>query len=162
MDKTILDAISDQVNLEFYSSHLYLSMAGYCDEQHLPGFAHWLIAQAEEERGHAIRLIKFVEKCGARVKLKAIDEPPADFKSPLSVFESILEHEKFITSNIHNLYELAGKKKDYATQIELQWFINEQVEEEQTADELLHVLRKVKDSPQGLVSLDRQLARRGA
>ncbi len=160
MSVKLVEALSDQVNREMYSSYLYLSMSTYCDEQNYSGCHHWLALQASEEWEHSLRLIKFASAREARLHLKAIAEPPRDFGSLLQLFSNVVEHEELVTRHIHDLYELALSEKDYSAQVELQWFIKEQVEEEKTAKEIAEHLKRVKDSPQGLISIDRWLAQR--
>jgi ferritin len=115
-----------------------------------------------EETQHGMRLYQFLIDRGGRVELEAIDKPPVDFGKPLEVFEKALEHEKKVTASINDLYETALGEKDYPAQVELQWFINEQVEEENTFDEIVQQLKLAGDKPQVLLMLDRQLAQRGA
>jgi ferritin len=157
----VREAINDQINAELYSAYLYLSMAGHFESESLPGFAHWMKLQAQEETGHALKLFDFVNDRGGRVKLKAIGEPPADFASPLAIFEQTLKHEQEVTSRIANLYALSLEENDYPTQVILQWFITEQVEEEKTAGEIVEQLKRVGESGTALVIMDRNLASRG-
>lgn len=156
------DAINDQVNAEFYSAYLYLSMAAHCDAVNLPGFSHWMQLQAKEEVGHATKFLKYLSDQSSRVSLKAIGQPPAEFQSPLVIFEQALEHERHITSRINNLYKLALEDNDYATQNELQWFIKEQVEEEKNAAQIVEQLKMVGTQGTALVLIDRYLASRSA
>lgn len=160
LSPTMLDALNEQVKNEFYSSYLYLSMAGYYESINLPGFAHWMRLQSTEEYGHAMKIHDFVQDRGGRVKLIAIDEPPIDFHSPLDAFEQALEHEKLVSGMINNLYGLAGDERDYASQAFLQWFITEQVEEEKTATQVVETLKLIADKPDALIMLDRELAGR--
>ncbi|HUS70404.1 MAG TPA: ferritin [Anaerolineae bacterium] len=162
LGKKLEDAINEQVNKELYSAYLYLSMSAYCEAENLPGFANWMRAQAQEEVGHAMRFFDYVNARGGRVVLKAIEVPPPIWKSPLEMFEQVLEHERKVTGTINRLYELALAEKDYAAQVELQWFITEQVEEEDSAGQVVEQLRRVGDQPMGLLMLDRQLGERGA
>lgn len=154
------DAINDQVNAEFYSAYLYLSMAAHCDALNLPGFSHWMKLQAKEEVEHAGKFLEYLSDQGARVTLKAIGQPPAEFASPLAIFEQALEHERHVTARIHNLYKLALEDNDYATQNELQWFIKEQVEEEKSATQIVEQLKMVGTQGTALVLIDRYLASR--
>jgi len=162
MNAKIEAALSEQINREFYSSYLYLAMAGWADAQHRSGFAHWFSTQATEEYGHAMKLIKFVRDRGGNVHLKAIAEPPQTYKGLIDIFELTLAHEQKVTQHVHDLYEFALKQKDYPTQIELQWFITEQVEEEKNATDILAQLQLSKETPQALMSLDRMMAMRAA
>src|SRR5215203_264239 len=129
----VQDAINNQINKELFSAYVYLSMSGYCESINLPGFAHWMRMQAQEEVSHGMRLFDYVNNRGGRVELQAIEKPPTDFQSPLALMQGTLEHEQRVTAMIEKLYELAAKENDYATQAELQWFIIEQVEEEKNA-----------------------------
>ena len=160
LSKTMEDALNEQINKELYSAYLYLSMAAYCESVSLPGFAHWMRAQAQEEQEHAMKLYDFVFEQGGRVVLKAIDAPPVEFESPMAVFSSTLEHEQKVTAFIDALYSLAVEEKDHASQVHLQWFISEQVEEEKSASQILERLNLVDDKAQSLVMVDRHLASR--
>lgn len=161
LSQKLLLALNEQINHEMSSAHLYLSMASYAHSMNLPGFAHWLELQTKEETGHAMKLYKFVNERGGRVELLSIPKPLADFRSPLQLFEVILGHEKKITSLINSLYEIAIEEKDYATQVLLHWFIEEQVEEEAAANEILETIRMAGEKGHALIMMDRQLARRG-
>jgi ferritin len=162
LSKKLEDALNEQVNKELYSAYLYLSMSAYCESESLPGFAAWMQLQAQEEVGHAMRLFDHVNNRGGRVVLKAIEMPPPVWKSPLKMFEQVLEHEQKVTGLISRLYQLALDENDYATQIELQWFVTEQVEEEDSAGQVVDQLNMVGDQPMGLLMLDRQLGERQA
>ena len=158
--KKLENAINEQIQSEFYSSYLYLAMSAYCEEINLGGFAHWMQVQSEEERQHSMRLFKYLHTRGGRVVLQAIDRPPADFKSPRRLFEEILKNEQQVTKQIHRLYQLAKGQDDHATEVELQWFIQEQVEEEKTARDILERLKMVGDQPASLLMVDAQLGSR--
>jgi ferritin len=119
-------------------------------------------AQSQEELEHALKFFDFVNERGGRVELKALDQPPVEFESPTAVMEMTLEHEQYITGRIHDLYALAVEEKDYASFSTLQWFIDEQVEEEETAGGILELLKAVGDKGQGLFMVDRKLAARGS
>ncbi len=161
LSKTMEAAMNEQIKNELYSGYLYLAMSAYAEARNLPGFAHWMRLQAQEETGHALKFFDFISERGGRVVLQAIDQPPAEFESPLDLFAQTLEHERKVTGLIHDLYALAGKENDYASQVFLQWFVEEQVEEEQSATEILETLRMIGDKGQALIMMDRQLARRG-
>jgi len=161
LSKSMQDAINEQIKNELYSAYLYLSMAAYSEANNLPGFAHWMRAQSQEEVEHAMKFFEFVNERGGRVVLHAIDQPPADFESPVKMFEETLGHERKVTAMIHSLYELALEEKDYPAQILLHWFIEEQVEEEASAAYILDTLKAIGVKGQALVMLDRELARRG-
>ncbi|MBI5020285.1 MAG: ferritin [Ignavibacteriales bacterium] len=160
ISKSMQDAINEQINEELYSSYLYLSMAAHFDSQNLPGFAHWMKVQSEEERSHSMKFYSYVYDRGGTVTFKAIAQPPAKYKSPLEIFKQVLAHEGKITKLINKLYEQALKEKDYPTQNLLQWFINEQVEEEKNDNEIINYLETLGDSPVSLMMLDRRLAER--
>ncbi len=156
------DAINDQINAEYYSAYLYLAMAAYLEYKDLPGMAHWMRMQYEEEVFHALKFFDFMNDRGARVILKAIEAPPTDFGSVEDIFAQVLAHEQHVTALIHNLYKLAVEENDYPTQTLLQWFIDEQVEEEKSASDVLARVRMVKDYPPGILLIDQELAQRPA
>ncbi len=156
----VSDALNEQIKHEFYSSYLYLSMAGSFEVAELPGFARWMRKQSEEEREHAMKFFDFLLDRGEHVQLQAIDQPPYAFRSPLDTFEQALEHEKEITSRIHQLYELSLQKNDYPAQVFLHWFVTEQVEEEKTATEVVERLRMAGEDGAALLLLDKELGER--
>ena len=161
LSKKMQDAINKQINEELASAYIYLSMAAYCESINLSGFAKWMRAQTNEEMAHAMKFYGFVHSRGGRVVLDAIEKPPVEFDGPVDVFEKTLAHEQYITGCIHNLYGMAVDEKDYASLSTLQWFVDEQVEEEETAGGILELLKMTGDSKQGLLMLDRHLAARG-
>jgi len=158
--KKIETALSQQVNAELYSSYLYLSMQAYFQELNLTGFSNWMSIQTKEELVHATKIYNFINERGAKVTLTAIDCPPTDWKSPLEVFQVTYEHEQKVTGLINDLVNLAIEEKDHATNTFLQWFVNEQVEEEASALEVLQKLKLVKDDSSGLFMIDNDLAQR--
>ena len=158
--KAMQDAMNEQINKEFFSSYLYLSMAAYFEDKNLTGFAHWMRLQADEEREHAMKFYNFILDAGGRVQLKAIDAPATEWKSNLEVAEQVAEHESKVTASIHALYELALQEKDYAAQVMLQWFISEQVEEEKNATELVAKLRLIEERGTAVLMLDHRLSKR--
>jgi ferritin len=160
LSKAIQDAINEQIKNELYSAYLYLSMSAYFEEKTLPGFATWLRVQFQEEQTHALKLYDYVLERGGHVVLQAIPQPPADWKANLEVFELVLEHEQHVTTLIQELYELALTEKDYATQIMLQWFINEQVEEEKNATAIVEQLKLIDAHGSAVFMLDHQLGKR--
>ena len=162
LSKTLQDAMNEQIKNELYSAYLYLSMSAYCETANLPGFAHWMRLQAQEEETHAMKFFDFIHERGGRVVLQAIDQPPAEFQSPLKVFKQTLEHEQKVTGLINDLYALAVQEKDYASQVFLQWFVTEQVEEEDSATQILETLKMIGDKSHALLMLDRELGGRGA
>ena len=161
INKSMQDAINDQINKELYSSYLYLSMAAYLEDRNLSGFAHWMRVQETEEREHAMKLYDFIVERGGRVMLKAIEAPKTEWKSTLELAEEVAAHEAVVTASIHALYELALKEKDYSAQIMLQWFITEQVEEERNAAEIVSNLKLIEDRGTAVLMLDHRLAKRG-
>ena len=160
ISKTMQDAMNAHIAEEVYSSNLYLAMAGYSESLNLKGFAHWMRIQSKEERDHALKILDFLVDRGGRVHIKAVAEPPLDFKSARDVFEKTLEHEKEVTAKIHKLYELALAEKDYATQNFLQWFISEQVEEESRVAEYVEKLRMIGESSNAVFWVDKELRKR--
>jgi ferritin len=161
MNQAVQDAMNEQIKNELYSAYLYLSMAAYFEAEDFQGFAHWMRAQAEEERAHAMKFFDFINERGGRVTLHAIEQPPTTWTSPLDVFETTLEHEETVTSLIHKLYALSLEENDYASQVFLQWFVDEQVEEEANANQIVAQLKMVDGKAQGLLMLDRALGQRG-
>lgn len=162
LSDVVQSAVNDQINNELFSSYSYLSMAAWCARQQFTGAAHWLRLQSHEEYGHAMRLFEFLLARNCEVKLKEIAQPAVSFKSIVEVFEKSLEQEQRVTSQIDSLYELAFHEKSFAALVELQWFINEQVEEEKTATEIVHKLQMVAKDPAALLDLDRELGARSA
>ena len=160
LKKNILEAINDQIKNEIESAYLYLSMAAHFSAANLNGFAHWMRIQWQEELSHALKLFDHIGDRGGRVTLKAIAEPPREFGSPLSIFQKVAEHERQVTAMIDRLYELAMKESDHATQVELQWFVREQVEEEKNVGQIVELLKLAGDQVAAILSLDRGLAAR--
>ena len=160
--KAMQDAMNEQINKELFSSYLYLSMAAYYEDKNLPGFANWMRVQADEEREHAMKFFDFIQERGGRVWLKGIDAPKTDWSSSLEVAQEVAEHEAKVTASIYALYELAMQEKDYPAQVMLQWFINEQVEEEKNAAEIAATLQLIEDRGTAVLMLDHQLAKRKA
>jgi ferritin len=155
-------ALNGQVNAELYSSYLYLSMNAYFKSVNLDGFANWMYAQAQEELMHAMKLYDYINQRGGRTLLAAIEAPPDQWESPLSVFEDTLKHEKKVTGLINGLVDIAMEERDHATQIFLQWFVTEQIEEEESVGNVLEQLKLLGDAKQGLFMMDRELATRQA
>lgn len=153
-------AINKQINAEFYSAYLYLAMSAYLEDLNLPGFAHWMRLQSEEEVVHAMKLFDYMIDRGGKVILKGIDTPPSEFGSVLNVFEGALAHEQKITALINNLYKLTKEEGDYPTEILLQWFVTEQVEEEKNAGDAVQQLRMIGESGPGILMMDREMAAR--
>jgi ferritin len=161
ISKAMQDAINEQINKEQFSSYLYLAMAAYFEEKNLPGFAKWMHVQADEEHQHAMKLYDHLVDRGGRVTLKAIAAPEGDWASPQAAFEAVLAHEQKVTKSIHDLYEVALKEKDYPAQSMLHWFIDEQVEEEKNATEVLENLKRIEAHDSAVLMLDHRLGKRG-
>ncbi len=153
-------AINEQINAEMYSAYLYLSMASYFDEINLPGFANWMKIQFQEEWAHAMRFYNYVVERGGKVELEAIEKPKSQWKDVIDVFEETLTHEKHVTSLINNLMTLAHEERDYASISMLQWFIDEQVEEEATASGILENLKLVEGKGNALFMMDKEFGSR--
>ena len=162
MNAAVQDAFNEQIKNELFSGYLYLSMSAHFDRENLPGFARWMRLQAQEELAHAMRLFDYVLRRGAQVDLRGIDAPTTDFGPPLSLFESVLEHEREVTGMIHRLFELSGKEGDWAAQQELQWFIAEQVEEEDSVATARDQVRMAGDDQSALLMLDQKFGSRVA
>lgn len=153
-------ALNGQLNAELYSAYLYLSMAAYFESTNLSGMANWMRVQTQEEQFHAMKLFNYILERGGKVTLDVIEAPPTEWDSPLSVFKSGLKHEQKVTGLINDLVYLAREEKDNASEIFLQWFVNEQVEEEDNASTIVGQLELIKDSPQALFMMDKDLAQR--
>ena len=162
VSKKMIDTLNNHLNEEFYSSYLYLSMASYFEENNLKGFAQWFKIQSQEEYGHGMKFYSFIIQVGGKVTLKAIKAPKTTWKSIIEVFAETLAHEKHITSLINKLVGQAMQEKEYATNNFLQWFVNEQVEEEATVEEIINKLEMIGDAKSGLFMMDRELGARVA
>jgi len=160
LNNTLQTALNNQIKHELYSGYLYLSMAAHFEAADLPGFAVWMKKQGHEEAGHAMKIYGYIHDQGGRVTLQALDGPPTQFGSPLSVFQAAFEHEQKVTGLIRSLYDLASKENDYATQVFLQWFINEQVEEERNASQIVEQLKMIGESGPSLFMINAQLGAR--
>lgn len=158
----IQEALNQQINLEFAAGYTYLAMASYFEDRSLNGFGHWMRLQYQEENGHAMKFYNFVQDRGGRVVLDTISKPIQDFASPLDAFEKSLEHEQKVTACINGIYALALEKKDYATVAFLKWFVDEQVEEEKNATDMIDRLKLAGDNPNALLILDSQAGARTA
>lgn len=156
----MLKAINEQITKEFYSAYLYLSMAGYFEEQTLPGLAKWMRVQAQEESCHAMILFNYVNEQGGKIVLGAIEAPPCEFASVLDVFEKTLAHEKKVTASIYALMDTAVAERDYASRQMLDWFVTEQVEEEQNDNTIIAQLKRIKDDSNAMFLLDKDLGTR--
>ena len=160
ISKKMEEALNEQVNAELYSSYLYLSMESFFKSQNLNGFANWMRIQTQEEVMHAMKMYDFINERGGRVLLKAIEGPQTEWDSTLAVFKAVYEHEQKVTGLINNLVDLAITEKDHATNSFLQWFVNEQVEEEASADEIVQQLKMMENAPGGIFMFDRELGQR--
>lgn len=160
MNKKIESAFNDQINAELFSGYIYLAMAAYFDSENLKGMAHWMKIQANEEFEHAMKFVDFNHDRGGKVKYKAIEAPKDKWSSPLAVFKEAYEHEQYISKRIYELMDLAIAEKDYPAQEFLRWFVEEQVEEEASASEIVEKLGMVGDSKNGIFMLDQQLGKR--
>ena len=160
LSKTLEEALNEQVNKEYYSAFLYLSMSSYFESTNLLGMAAWMRTQYEEEIMHALKIFDMVVDMEGKVELKAIEGPPMKFESPLDVFTKTLEHERKVTGMINNIYSLAREENNFAVQSALQWFIDEQVEEEKSALEIVQQLKMIGDETTPLLMLDSKLGSR--
>jgi ferritin len=161
ISKAISDSMNNQINHEMYSAYLYQSMSAYFESANLPGFAAWMQVQAREEQAHAMKFYTHILDRGGKVALQAISQPPVDFESPKDIFQQSYTHEQKVTGLINAIYTLALAEKDVASQIFLQWFITEQVEEEKNASQILNMLNKIGSSVGSLYQLDHNLGKRG-
>lgn len=153
-------ALNDQLQEELGSAYLYLAMAAYFHDHGLEGMAHWMHVQVEEEFGHAMRIFHHLVERGGRVRLQALPEPRFSWDSPVAAWKAAYEHERYISGRIHNLVELARAEKDHPAEVMLQWFVAEQVEEEDQTSRIAEKLERLGDSPRGLLWLDRELGKR--
>ena len=160
MDQKVQDLLMQQVNKEFYSAYLYLDMANYYIDNDLDGFGNWYTIQAQEERDHAMLFIKYLQNNGVAVTLEAIDKPDKVFKSPIDPLLAGLEHEKYVTSLIHDIYDAAYSVKDFRAMQFLDWFVKEQGEEETNADSLIKKYKLYGNDPRSLYLLNQELAGR--
>ena len=160
LSKKMNKALNSQINAEIFSSYLYLSMSGWFESKGLAGFAAWMRVQVKEETFHAEKFIDYIHERGGRVLLEAIDQPEAEWKSPLVVFEEALKHEEYISSRINDLVDTAIKEKDHASNNFLQWFVAEQVEEEASVGAVVDKLKLIGEDSAGLFALDLEMAKR--
>ncbi|NIP81332.1 MAG: ferritin [Gemmatimonadetes bacterium] len=160
MDQQVKELINDQIAHEFYAAYLYLAMAAHFEAKNYEGFAQWMRMQAKEEEAHAMKLFDYLVERGAQIELKQIDKPPVEFGTPVEAFRAALEHEQKVTGLINKIYEAAVEAKDYPTQIMLQWFIEEQVEEEDTTGTAVERLEMAGDNNAALMFLDAEFGKR--
>ena len=157
LNKKLEEALNAQINAEFWSAYLYLSMSSDMSDKGMAGVANWFAIQFKEEQDHAMKFFNYVISRGGKVTLKPIEKVDTEWKSPLAAFEQTLQHEEKVTSLINDLYALAEQEKDYATQSMLKWFIDEQVEEEENAKAIIDTLKLIGDNGYGLYQLDKEL-----
>ncbi len=160
LSKKVEKALNEQLNKELFSSYLYLSMAAYFEDLNLTGMAKWMRLQADEEHEHSLKFYDFIIKISGRVILEQIDKPKSTWESPKKAFEEALAHEQFITKSINELTDLAIEERDHSTNTFLHWFIDEQVEEEATVNDIVRKFDLIGDSKSGLFMLDRELGQR--
>lgn len=160
LSKKMQDVLNKQINEEIFSAYLYLSMSSHFQNEGLQGFANWMYVQYQEEITHAMKFLNYINERNGKVILKAIKEPQHNWASPTKAISDALKHEEHITSTIYNLVTLADKEKDYATKSMLQWYVDEQVEEEANAHQILDNLKLVGTSKDALLMLDRELGQR--
>ncbi len=160
LNKKIEEAINKQINAELWSGYLYLSMAAYFEDENLPGFANWMKIQYEEEVSHAMKFFDYVNERGGRVILQPIDKVDTEWDNPVHAFEDTLDHERKVTGLINNLVDLSREENDHATFNMLQWFVEEQVEEEASAEDILNKLKMIDGKGHGLLMMDKELGAR--
>jgi ferritin len=160
LSKNMEEALNAQINAELYSAYIYLSMSAYFESKDLPGMAAWMRTQHDEEVAHAMKIYAYIVDRGGRVTLDAIDKPQAEWPSPLAVFENAYKHEQHVTSLIHKLVALSIEENDYATKNMLDWFVDEQVEEEASAAAIVAKLKMIGDHVPALIMLDKELGAR--
>lgn len=160
LSKKMQDAINTQINIEFSSSYTYLAMAAWCERTSFLGSAAWMRMQSQEEKEHAMKLYEYMADRGATIELKDIAGPSVEYDSLASVFQQALKNEEEVSDSINKLYELALQEKSYATAVDLQWFLTEQVEEEKTARTIVKKLELIQDDGPALLDLDRELGTR--
>ncbi len=158
--KTVEVALNEQINAEFHSAYLYLSMSAYFNSVGLAGYANWMRIQYQEELAHATRFFDYVNERNGTVKLSPIGEVQVAFSGIVNVFEETLAHEQLVTSLIDKLMDIATKENDHATKSFLQWFVDEQVEEEANVEQILNNLKLIKGEGQGLLMMDREMQTR--
>ncbi len=160
LNEKVIALLNDQINKEFYSAYLYLDIANYYIDNDLDGFGNWYTIQAQEERDHALLFLRYLQSNGVKVTLEAIDKPAEVFEKHLDPLLAGAKHERYVTSLIHNIYEAAYDVKDFRTMQFLDWFVKEQLEEEENADKLVNKYQLFGDDPKSLYLLDQELAAR--
>lgn len=157
---TMNEALNEQVNAELFSSYLYLGMSAWFSEKSLNGFASWMLVQAQEEMSHGMKIYDFILERGGSIQLKAIEKPESGWNSPLEVVQEVANHEAKVTGLIYDLVDVASEQRDHATNIFLQWFVTEQVEEEASAGDVLERVKMIGDHSAGMFALDMEMAKR--
>lgn len=160
MSENLLKELNKQMNYEFYSAHVYLAMAAHCTDENWDGFANFFLIQAEEERQHAMKLFRFIHSMGERATISELDAPKNQYKSVLQCFEEALSHEKEVTKQIYKLSDMAIGEKEHATTSFLQWFIDEQVEEEDTFDTIIGKMKRIEEDSNAMFMMDTEFAGR--
>ena len=160
MNEKVAALLNDQINKEFYSAYLYLDISNYYDELDLDGYANYYMVQAQEERDHALLFLKYMQSVGLKVTLEAIDKPEKEYHSVLEPLEEAAQHERYVTELINNIYHEAHQDKDYRTLKFLDWFVDEQREEEESADSMVSRYKLFGSDPRGLYLLDQEYAAR--
>ena len=160
LSKAMQDALNQQIQREVYSEYFYLAMAAYLMDLNLDGFANFFLIQAKEEHDHVLKFFNYINDRGGRVIVSGIDDPPIEFSSSQDVFEKAYEHEKFVSKSIHELMDLAIKENDHPAKVFLQWFVDEQVEEEATMDRIVNRIKLVGGQGHGILMIDNELAAR--
>lgn len=160
LSERLLEELNLQIKYELYSAHYYLAMAAYCASEDLPGFENFFKAQAEEEKFHAMKFFDFVNEMDGTVKILGLEEPEDNFESVADVFKKALDHEKFVTGRIYKLMDIATEEKEHATISLLKWFVDEQIEEENSMKTILTRLNRMGENSHGLYMLDQELAKR--
>jgi ferritin len=160
MSQNVLDAINKQINSELQASYTYLAMSAWCEQRGFTGSARWLRVQSQEEHGHAMRLFDFMLARNAKLDLKGLEQPRSDYRSLSEVFETAFEQENAVSVQIEAIYELVFRDKAYPAVVQLEWFLNEQVEEEKNCREIVMKLRMIGEDASGQLEIDRELGSR--
>ena len=160
LNETLLNALNNQVNFEFYSSYTYLAMAGYCESIDLPGFANFFRVQAKEELDHAMKFYDYVYQKNGSIELEMIEKPQITYDGLIDLFQKGYDHEQLVTKKIYELADIAYEVREHATISLLKWFIDEQVEEENSFNALLKKVKRAEENPAALYLLDDELANR--
>lgn len=155
----MVDALNEQIKLETYASFLYLSMSSWCDMQGMEGCAEFMLSQSEEEHMHMMKIFKYLSEVDAQALVPSITQPPHKFESVQTLFQQVYEHEKAVTQAINNLVALAHEHKDHSTSVFLQWYVDEQREEESLMRSILDKIRLIGDGPQSLYFIDLEIAK---